>query len=125
MSCFYCNTFQMAKIVQEVKEDGKRISSGKKFCSETRKMITGKNEMCEHFTPTSHFWCDKNEQRINIPTCQVKQKRDGCGRRCRQKPIIQEIRKWIGRKNKTIPTKEKEQNLCKGRKILKKRTMPD
>jgi hypothetical protein len=122
-------------VIQEVKEDGRKVTSGKRFCSEIREMITGEDEMCEHFIPTSFFWCDKIEQRINVPTCQAKQKRGDCGR-CRQKSIIMEIRKFVGRNgNKTIAKKtlikRREPITCEcetkvlARKILRKRILTD
>ena len=121
MKCIYCNFYQLSPT---------RINNEDRFCNHVQKIIEGKWEICEDgFEPYPFFWCNRNEQRLDMAICVNRQNKgmQECNK-CRQKDEILEIRKIMGRRLngkpkliKKIVSEEIEPEIVKPKIILHRR----
>lgn len=91
MQCKYCSTYQCSSI----------RTNGTRFCVIALKMMEGKDKICDRFSLADIFYCAKNECQLSVPICLARQDKDDptCSR-CRQKSIIWDIKRFIGRRVK-------------------------
>lgn len=87
--CAYCSVFQNSKRV---------LDSGHiRWCKFLNKDISSEDlgaSSCPDFTPSSHFWCDKYQQRIAVNIClHRKERKSASCSRCKIHATIIEVKK--------------------------------
>lgn len=93
MKCLYCSFFQ-----ESPTRFGKKATE--RFCNHVQRVVSLDKEMCEDGFEAHHtFWCDNANAWLDLTVCSARQSRGypDCAK-CRQKQVIMEIRRFMGRK---------------------------
>ena len=104
MSCRYCQTYQTSKHRQD----------GVRFCSTIQRMVPDDGKMCDRIELVTIFWCNKNECQMDFRMCSARQaKGESDCRRCRQRGVILDARRYAGRIAKQPKPQIKKQILIR------------
>ncbi len=92
MICRYCKKFQDSELRENMRNAKGKIINQTRYCPTKDDMIEEKHPKCESFFPVIAFWCEYNEQWLDVKSCYNRQKKGtmGCPR-CRQKELINQI----------------------------------
>lgn len=91
MECKYCISYTQSSV---------RVN-GTRFCAMSAKMVEPSQHICDRFGLTDIFYCAKNECQLSVPICVARQrKEDPTCSRCRQKTVIWDLKRFIGRQYK-------------------------
>lgn len=91
MKCQYCDHFYKAQDRRLQKQNDKVIYS-ERYCRLNQAYVTGDNKICDDFIITKSFWCNKEENWLDIIVCIHRQNKGYC--KCRQgKEVIKTARR--------------------------------
>jgi hypothetical protein len=92
MICTYCRKFQESELRENLRDGKGKVIHQTRYCPTKDDMMEGKSQKCENFAPVPTFWCNFNDQWLDIKCCYKRQeiKYEGCGK-CRQKVMINEL----------------------------------
>ena len=129
MICRYCIHFQHAK--WRINPDGDDLPDGKKkkdvpqlrHCHHVNKYIKDTREKCEVFEPNKTFWCQINDNWMNVDACIHRRNSgldDDC-QNCKQYLIIIDLKRGLTFLKRKREMEEKEENEKSAKPTLLRR----
>lgn len=112
MFCRYCMKFHLSELRENLRNSQGKLIHQTRYCPSADDMKQSKDPSCEHFSSVTTFWCDNNDQWLDLVVCRAKQRKEcpEC-KKCNQKHIVNELTKPVLKKRTDKPI------LMKRRKI--------
>ena len=83
MKCKYCQTYYDAPD-RRLTKTGDKVIFSERFCRTAGEYKAGDNKACDRFSLANSFWCNKEDNWLNIQVCINRQNNGYCSPRCKQ-----------------------------------------